>query len=40
MESYLEKGVLTKSDRKMRLKFSRTVHRKLRKDFWTGGVGF
>ena len=40
MESCLEKGVLTKSDRKLRLKFSRTVPQKLPKDFWTGGVGF
>ena len=35
-----KKGVLTKSDLKLRLKFSGKVHRKLPKDFWTGGVGF
>ena len=35
-----KKGVLTKSDLKLRLKFFRKVRRKLRKDFWTGCVGF
>ena len=35
-----KKGVLTKSDLKLRLKFARKVRRKLPKDFWTGGVGF
>ena len=35
-----KKGVLTKSDLKLRLKFARTVRRKLPKDFWTGGEGF
>ena len=35
-----KKGVLTKSDLKLRLKFARKVRRKLPKDFWTGGVRF
>ena len=35
-----KKGVLTKSDLKLRLKFARKVRRKLPKNFWTGGVGF
>ena len=35
-----KKGVLTKSDLKLRLKFTQKVRRKLPKDFWTGGVGF
>ena len=35
-----KKGVLTKIDLKLRLKFARKVRRKLPKDFWTGCVGF
>lgn len=35
-----KKGVLTKSDLKQRLKFARTVRRKLPKTFWTDGVAF
>ena len=35
-----EKGVSTKSDLKLRLRFARKVRRKLPKDYWTGGVGF
>ena len=35
-----KKGLLTKSDLKLRLKFARKVRRKLPKDFWTEGVGF
>ena len=35
-----KKGVLTKSDLKLRLKFPQKVCWKLPKDFWTEGVGF
>ena len=35
-----KKGVLTKSDLKLRLRFARKVRRKLPSNFWTGGVGF
>ena len=35
-----KKGVLTKSDLGLRLKFARNVRRKLPKDSWTGVVGF
>ena len=35
-----KKGVLTKINLKLRLKFAQKVHWKLPKDFWTGGVGF
>ena len=35
-----KKGVLAKSDLKLRLKSAQKIRRKLRKDFWTGGVGF
>ena len=35
-----KKGVLIKSNLKLRLKFARKVRWKLPKDFWTGGVGF
>ena len=34
------KGILTKNDLKLRLKFTRNVHRKLPANFWEEGVGF
>ena len=40
MEPCSEKGVLTRSDLKLRLKFAQKVCWKLPKDFWTGGVRF